>query len=227
MKLLKLTLISATIATIATTVTGCSNQPHAQESRVIITPSQQMTTLNTDKTIEHKPSTTKMSVDTKDSINTEPLQESAAILEVAVLPISPTDAETSSQTEPTAILEPTPPEVSRPAKTVFRHNFDAYQLSADDMDIIKQHGRFLAEHPELKIKVHGHADAQGFDGYNRTLAAKRAYTVVELLKQEGVQPDQIEYFGWGSDIPASAVTDWKDNRRTEILYEEEYVNNSY
>lgn len=226
MKLLKLTLISATIATVAAT-TGCSHQPTAEESRVIITPSQQMTTLNPGKKIERSPSNAQNAVSAEDSTSVKPLAESTPTLEIAVLPLLDQAPEADPQEEQSAVMESTPPEVSRPAKTVFRHNFDSYQLSADDMDIIKQHGRFLTEHPELKIKVHGHADAQGFDGYNRTLAAKRAYKVVELLKQEGVLPDQIEYFGWGSDIPASAVTDWKDNRRTEILYEEEYVKNSY
>jgi len=108
--------------------------------------------------------------------------------------------------------------ISRPAKQVFHFGFNQSTLSPEEQAIIKQHGRFLSEHPEQKITLHGHADAQGDANYNRHLSEQRAKHAAELLKAEGVLLSQIELLSWGSNTPVSNETDWKTNRRVEINY---------
>lgn len=111
----------------------------------------------------------------------------------------------------------------RPARITFKFGFDKSELPAVDKDIIIQHGRFLSQHPEKRIQIHGHADAQGEPAYNQYLATKRANHVAELLKAEGVKPEQIEIISWGSDKPLQNATAWRDHRRVEILYDESYM----
>ena len=124
--------------------------------------------------------------------------------------------------EETQVTEPPIEEssTSRPAKQVFHFGFNQSALSTEEQDIIKQHGRFLSEHTEQKITLHGHADAQGDVNYNRHLSEQRAKHASELLKAEGALPAQIELLSWGSDTPAGSKTDWKTNRRVEINYDD-------
>ncbi|MCG8313309.1 MAG: OmpA family protein, partial [Pseudomonadales bacterium] len=108
----------------------------------------------------------------------------------------------------------------RPAKTIFKFGFDKKDLPADEKDIIEQHGRFLAQHPEKSIQLHGHADAQGNPIYNQHLATERANHIAQLLQQQGVTKDQIEIISWGADKPASNGNHWQDHRRVELIYDE-------
>lgn len=110
--------------------------------------------------------------------------------------------------------------LARPGLTLFRFGFDQTELSEQDREIIVQHGQFLANHPEKKIQLHGHADAQGDPVYNRHLATLRANHVAKLLKEQGVGDAQIEIFSWGSDKPLAVTSQWRDNRRVELFYEE-------
>ena len=114
----------------------------------------------------------------------------------------------------------TPPEQERPALTLFRFDFDKKELSEQDQDIIRQHGEFLAQHPDKKIQLHGHADAQGDPAYNQYLATQRANHVASLLMEQGVRETQIEIFSWGSDKPLAEAQQWQDNRRVELFYDE-------
>ena len=108
----------------------------------------------------------------------------------------------------------------RPAKTIFKFGFDKKDLPANEAGIIEQHGRFLAQHPEKTIQLHGHADAQGNPIYNQHLATERANHIAELLKQQGVTKDQIEIISWGADKPATNANHWQDHRRVELIYDE-------
>lgn len=140
------------------------------------------------------------------------------------------ESETSVMDEIAATLEEIPgPDADmddRPALTLFRFGFDKRELSEQDKDIVIQHGEFLAQHPDKKIQLHGHADAQGDPAYNQHLATQRANYVAGLLKAQGVSKEQIEIYSWGSDKPQANASGWKDNRRVELFYEESLMVNA-
>jgi len=114
---------------------------------------------------------------------------------------------------------------TRPAKTLFLFGFDQKQLDQDAEITLKQHGAFLAAHPDLKISINGHADPQGDPTYNQHLAEQRARYVAKLLTQQGVTAEQIEVLSWGADAPVPSATHHRDNRRVELIYSEEYLVN--
>ncbi|MEN8670634.1 MAG: OmpA family protein [Ketobacter sp.] len=114
---------------------------------------------------------------------------------------------------------------SRPAKTLFLFGFDQKDLDTDAESLLRQHGQFLAAHPEMKISINGHADPQGDAEYNRYLAQQRADYVARLLTDEGVGKEQILVRSWGAEAPAPAATHHRDNRRVELIYEDEYLVN--
>lgn len=143
---------------------------------------------------------------------------------------------TSDETDP-MLLEPVEmPEVdisstmaaaedlytTRPARLTFNFAFDQSQLDDENRQIVEQHGRFLAEHPEIRLVINGHTDTQGNSHYNDVLAQKRAEHVAELLQQQGVMKEQIEILGWGSSAPLADAQHHREQRRVELKYVDEY-----
>lgn len=108
---------------------------------------------------------------------------------------------------------------TRPAQTLFLFGFDQKQLNPEAELLLRQHGRFLAAHPDLKISVNGHSDAQGNPAYNQHLSRQRAEYVAKLLAEEGVDNEQMQVMSWGADLPVTAATHNRDNRRVELIYD--------
>ncbi|HEY1077641.1 MAG TPA: OmpA family protein [Fontimonas sp.] len=78
----------------------------------------------------------------------------------------------------------------------------------------------LAEqHPSLKVKVDGHTDWVGTDGYNQALGERRANAVKQYLERKGVASDRIDTTSYGESKPvATNETDEGRalNRRAEV-----------
>ena len=82
----------------------------------------------------------------------------------------------------------------------------------------------LREHPGLRLRVVGHADARGSRGFNRYLGARRARAVTEALLAAGVARRQIQAVSRGEDDPRVDGEDeaaWAENRRVEIRLDSE------
>ena len=82
----------------------------------------------------------------------------------------------------------------------------------------------LREHPDLRLRVVGHADARGPRGFNRYLGARRARAVTEALLAAGVARRQVQALSRGEDDPRVDGEDeqaWAQNRRVEIRLDSE------
>jgi len=79
----------------------------------------------------------------------------------------------------------------------------------------------LRQHPEwTKIRIEGHTDSRGPRGINRALSERRARNVVRKLVDAGVDPDRLEYVGFGSKRPLDRGGDdeaFRRNRRVEFV----------
>ncbi|MDX1694745.1 MAG: OmpA family protein [Ketobacteraceae bacterium] len=196
----------------ATTTENVSDQPQITQNLASL-PADSDTAIKTtadtavsDVTLTEPEPTTAPTIESADNTGDPMLEEIMATTDAMPGP----DSEDADTTE-------------RPALTLFRFGFDKNELGEQDRAIVIQHGQFLAQHPDKKIQLHGHADAQGDSAYNRYLATLRARHVAELLQAQGVSKDQIEIFSWGSEKPRNAVNQWKDNRRVELMYEESFM----
>lgn len=77
----------------------------------------------------------------------------------------------------------------------------------------------LNRYPDTKIEVVGHTDNTGSAAHNADLSQRRAAAVADVLRNSGVAPGRIVYFGRGEDQPiASNLTPEgrAQNRRVEI-----------
>lgn len=77
----------------------------------------------------------------------------------------------------------------------------------------------LTKYPEMEIEISGHTDNVGNKDYNKDLSQKRAQSVVNYLKENGVQTERLKAKGYGMDRPV-AENDSEEgrakNRRVEF-----------
>ncbi len=66
------------------------------------------------------------------------------------------------------------------------------------------------------IRLVGHTDPRGTEGYNDKLGLKRADDVKRYLVAQGVAGDRIETATKGEDQASGAEKDWATDRRVEI-----------
>ncbi len=112
-----------------------------------------------------------------------------------------------------------------PLKTRRIHfDFDSSEIPEDALPVLEAHGEFLGEHRELRMTVEGHTDERGSREYNLALGERRAEAVKELLRAHGAGADQVETVSYGEEqplVPESNEEAWAENRRAELIYEEE------
>ena len=106
-------------------------------------------------------------------------------------------------------------------KTIY-FAFDSSEISEEDTEVIKHHGKYLALHPDVSMRLEGHTDERGTREYNVALADRRAQAVKKLLLYQGASASQITIISYGEEKPAAMGHDedaWKLNRRAELVYE--------
>lgn len=92
-------------------------------------------------------------------------------------------------------------------------------LRAESYPELKRLARLLKENPSVKIEVSGHTDNTGSASLNKKLSKARALSVKRYLESQDINPDRIEYEGYGFDqpiAPNTTVEGRAQNRRVEI-----------
>lgn len=101
----------------------------------------------------------------------------------------PTNAPMSSQ-ERTAL-----------AATIY-FDLDESALTDDARTAVEAKAPVLLRHPNLRIRIAGHADAQGSDEYNLALGLRRAAETKRYLAALGVDESRMEIVTFGEEKPA-------------------------
>ncbi len=99
--------------------------------------------------------------------------------------------------------------------------FDSAQIRAADRELVRMHGRNLADNPDLSMRLEGHADERGTREYNIGLGERRAQAVKAALMVQGASTSQLTTVSYGEERPAvlgSNESAWARNRRVEIAY---------
>ncbi len=94
-------------------------------------------------------------------------------------------------------------------------------IKPESSGVLKDIADVLAKHPDIKVKIIGHTDADGSDQANNELSRKRAAAVkTALVKDFSIAEDRMETDGKGESVP---VADNKtkegkaQNRRVEFI----------
>lgn len=102
-------------------------------------------------------------------------------------------------------------------------DFDQAVVKPEYARMLELHGKYLASHPNVAIKVQGNTDEQGGAEYNLALGQKRAEAVTRTLKVFGVKDSQMEAVSFGKEKPKATGHDETShamNRRADLAYPE-------
>ena len=119
-----------------------------------------------------------------------------------------------------AYLDPKNP-ISQKRSVYF--DFDQFVLKPEYTPLLEMHGKFLAAHSNVVVKVQGNTDEQGGAEYNLALGQKRADAVVKALKIYGAKDAQLESVSFGKEKPQATGHDdaaRAQNRRADLAYPE-------
>ena len=107
------------------------------------------------------------------------------------------------------------------SERVIHFDFDNSLVGSDYYALLTAHGRYLAEHSNVSLRLEGHADERGTREYNVGLGERRASSVRQLLLLQGAQSSQIHMLSYGEEMPVVAASNeqsWRQNRRVELNY---------
>lgn len=101
-------------------------------------------------------------------------------------------------------------------KNIF-FNTGSAELKPESFQEINKLLQLLSENQQLRIQINGHTDDVGSDQDNLILSEKRAFAVYDYLIKNGMDPQRLQYKGFGETKPISENR--AENRRTtfEIL----------
>lgn len=97
---------------------------------------------------------------------------------------------------------------------------DKSDLSTKSKATIDDLATVLNKYPDTDLTIQGHTDSTGPDAYNQTLSEKRAQSVADYLKIQGVSVDRLTAVGYGESQPIadnSTADGRTENRRVSFV----------
>lgn len=151
-----------------------------------------------------------------------------------VAPLVPTTAPSQASTPATTPAMPKPaaavpiapyldPKSPLHSRRSIYFDFDEFIVKAEYAPVLELHGKYLAEHSNVSIRVQGNTDELGGTEYNLALGQRRAEAVVKALKVYGVKDSQMEAISFGKEKPKAPGHDetaHAQNRRADLAYPE-------
>lgn len=99
--------------------------------------------------------------------------------------------------------------------------FDSSRVQSKFREAIQAHADYLADHPDVNLRLEGHTDERGTREYNVALGERRAESVQKALVIAGAGSDQLSTLSFGEEKPAalgSTEEAYRKNRRVELIY---------
>jgi len=98
-------------------------------------------------------------------------------------------------------------------------DLDESALTDESRSALEGKAPVLLRHPNLRIRITGHADERGSDEYNLALGLRRAAEAKRYLAALGIPEDRVEIVTLGEERPAvegHTEEAWALNRRAEF-----------
>jgi len=89
---------------------------------------------------------------------------------------------------------------------------DQYALKEQSITELREIVKFLQANESVRIEISGHTDDTGSEAYNQQLSLKRAASVADYLKGEGIAASRLIQKGYGSQRPIQPNNS-EDNRQ--------------
>ncbi len=153
--------------------------------------------------------------------NTTGLPDGGSVGDATVNPVTIDGIDDGSQIDPNSIAG------KAPKDRVIFFDFNSAEIRPQYLDIITQHGRYLAQNPAGRVRLEGHTDERGTREYNIALGEARAKTIARMLQLQGVSSAQLRTVSYGEELPVDenhSEAAWAKNRRVNVIYEVEIPN---
>ena len=109
-----------------------------------------------------------------------------------------------------------------PRNQVYLFAYDDASFNEKYTSSVHAQAKYLTSHPGARVLIAGHTDEHGSREYNVALGERRASTVADIIKMDGVPRSQIRVVSYGKERPANLGHDetaHAANRRVELTYE--------
>lgn len=93
---------------------------------------------------------------------------------------------------------------------------DRFNVDAEDQATLQRQAQWLAQYPNTRVILEGHADERGTRDYNLALGERRANSAKNYLISIGVDASRIQTVSYGKERPTALGSDeqsWAQNRR--------------
>jgi peptidoglycan-associated lipoprotein len=93
---------------------------------------------------------------------------------------------------------------------------DRFNVDVEDQAVLQRQAQWLAQYPNTRAIVEGHADERGTRDYNLALGERRANSAKNYLVSIGVDASRIQTVSYGKERPSALGSDeqaWAQNRR--------------
>lgn len=115
-----------------------------------------------------------------------------------------------------AFLDPNNPLSTR----IIYFDYDSDRVKPEFMAALEAHAQYVREH-DVQLRLEGHTDERGSREYNVALGERRAESVAQVLRLNGVPATDLSLLSFGEESPAVAGSGeqaWSQNRRVELIY---------
>ena len=99
--------------------------------------------------------------------------------------------------------------------------YDSSEVRAQDQVTLEAHAAYLAENPNVTVRLVGHTDERGSREYNLALGERRALAIRQILMLQGASINQFQVTSFGEerpDVEGEGEGIWQQNRRVELIY---------
>ncbi len=106
------------------------------------------------------------------------------------------------------------------APETIHFGFDSATVRKDDLAKLENVAAYLKSHPADAVRVEGHTDKRGTEGYNQALGERRALAAREELVKLGIAADRIPTISFGEDRPVDPAENeaaFAANRRDDFV----------
>jgi peptidoglycan-associated lipoprotein len=107
------------------------------------------------------------------------------------------------------------------AKRQIFFDYDSDAIRAEYKDLVANHAKYLAAHPQTKVVLQGNTDERGTHEYNLSLGQRRSVAVKNALNVLGVSDSQIETVSYGEERSKQNCADedcFQHDRRVDVVY---------
>lgn len=144
--------------------------------------------------------------------------------------VVPTPTETAAP-PPATPAPPPPPASTEPTceqvittmvnelGTLVHFDTDRFEIRPGDAQVLDRKAVILASHPDVRIRITGHADERYTAEYNLVLGSRRSQAAADYLSGKGVPAGRMETATLGETAPIDpghTEDAWARNRRAEV-----------